>query len=65
MMAAKKEIGAGGSRARYRSSALTRRIERSNRLPPGRKPGRVLEGAPEEVVPELVKLLHEEARCSN
>lgn len=33
-----------------------------HRLPPGRKPGRKLEGEPGEVVPELVRLLREEAK---
>jgi len=42
---------------------LTRRLAYlEDRLPPGRKPGRVLEGEPEQVVPELVRLLHEEAK---
>jgi electron transfer flavoprotein beta subunit len=64
MAAKKKEIPVLGAAALgIDPSALTRRIERiEDRLPPGRKPGRVLEGAPEEVVPELVKLLHEEAK---
>jgi len=33
-----------------------------DKLPPGRKPGKVLEGEPAEVVPELVRLLREEAK---
>ncbi|MEO0081583.1 MAG: electron transfer flavoprotein subunit beta/FixA family protein [candidate division WOR-3 bacterium] len=33
-----------------------------DQLPPGRKPGRRLEGEPADVVPELVRLLHEEAK---
>jgi electron transfer flavoprotein beta subunit len=33
-----------------------------DRLPPGRKAGRVLEGELNQVVPELVRLLHEEAK---
>ncbi|MEO0079307.1 MAG: electron transfer flavoprotein subunit beta/FixA family protein [candidate division WOR-3 bacterium] len=45
------------------AATLTRRIEfLEDRLPPGRKPGRVLEGELEQVVPELVRLLHEEAK---
>jgi len=44
-------------------SGLTRGIEYlEDRLPPGRKAGRKLEGEPQQVVPELVRLLHEEAR---
>lgn len=66
MMAAKKKeipvLGAG--ELGIAPSALTRRVEHiGDRLPPGRKPGRVLEGTPEEVVPELVRLLHEEAKA--
>jgi len=42
---------------------LTRRLEYvEDRLPPGRKPGRVIEGEPAGTVPELVRLLHEEAK---
>lgn len=33
-----------------------------DRLPPGRKPGKKLEGEPAQVVPELVRLLREEAK---
>lgn len=33
-----------------------------DRLPPGRNPGKKLEGEPVQVVPELVRLLHEEAK---
>jgi electron transfer flavoprotein beta subunit len=64
MAAKKKEIPVlGAAELGVDPSVLTRRIERiEDRLPPGRKPGRVLEGAPEEVVPELVRLLHEEAK---
>jgi electron transfer flavoprotein beta subunit len=44
-------------------AALTKRVEYiEDRLPPGRKPGRVLEGEAEQAVPELVRLLHEEAK---
>ena len=44
-------------------AALTRRLAYiEDRLPPGRKPGRVLEGEPEQVVPELARLLREEAK---
>ena len=64
MAAKKKEIPVlGAAELGVDPSALTRRIERiEDRLPPGRKPGRVLEGTPEEAVPELVRLLHEEAK---
>jgi electron transfer flavoprotein beta subunit len=64
MAAKKKEIPVlGAAELGIDPAALTRRIERiEDRLPPGRKPGRVLEGTPEEVVPELVRLLHEEAK---
>ncbi len=64
MAAKKKEIPIlGAAELGVDSSVLTRRVEHiEDRLPPGRKPGRVLEGAPEEVVPELVRLLHEEAK---
>ncbi|MEO0078207.1 MAG: electron transfer flavoprotein subunit beta/FixA family protein [candidate division WOR-3 bacterium] len=42
---------------------LTRRLEYlEDRLPPGRKPGRVIEGEPAHAVPELVRLLREEAK---
>lgn len=42
---------------------LTRRLEYiEDRLPPGRKPGRVFDGDPAETVPEVVRLLHEEAK---
>ncbi len=42
---------------------LTRRLEYlEDRLPPGRKPGRIIEGEPGTAVPELVRLLHEEAK---
>ncbi len=34
----------------------------TDRLPPGRKPGKKLEGELKKVVPELVRLLHEEAK---
>lgn len=44
-------------------SLLSRKLEYlEDRLPPGRKPGRVLEGEIGQVVPELVRLLHEEAK---
>ncbi len=33
-----------------------------DRLPPGRKPGRKLDGEPQQAVTELVRLLHEEAK---
>jgi electron transfer flavoprotein beta subunit len=42
---------------------LTRRLRHlEDRLPPGRKPGRVLQGEPGQVVPELMRLLVEEAK---
>jgi len=64
MAAKKKEIPVlGATVLGIDSAALTRRvIYVDDRLPPGRKPGRVLEGAAEEVVPELVRLLREEAK---
>jgi len=64
MAAKKKEIPVlGAAELGVDPSALTRRLEYiEDRLPPGRKPGRVLAGTPEEVVPELVRLLHEEAK---
>jgi electron transfer flavoprotein beta subunit len=65
MMAAKKKDipMLGAAELGVDPSVLTRRLEYiEDRLPPGRKPGRVLEGTPEEVVPELVRLLHEEAK---
>lgn len=44
-------------------AGLSRGIEYvGDRLPAGRKPGRKLEGEPAQVVPELVRLLHEEAK---
>ena len=44
-------------------ATLTRKLEYlEDRLPPGRKPGRVLEGELSQTVPELVRLLHEEAK---
>jgi len=65
MMAAKKKVIPVLSAAELGidPATLTRRLKYiEDRLPPGRKPGRVLEGAPEEVVPELVRLLREEAK---
>lgn len=65
MMGAKrKEIPVlGAIELEIDPAVLTRRLEYiEDRLPPGRKPGRVLEGEPEQVVPELVRLLHEEAK---
>jgi electron transfer flavoprotein beta subunit len=42
---------------------LTKRVEYlEDRLPPGRKAGRVLEGEPAQAVPELVRLLRDEAK---
>lgn len=44
-------------------ATLTRRlVNLGDRLPPGRKPGRVLEGEPAQAVPELVRLLRDEAK---
>ncbi len=64
MAAKKKEIPVlGAADLGVDPSTLTRRlVYLEDRLPPGRKPGRVLEGVPEEVVPELVRLLHDEAK---
>jgi electron transfer flavoprotein beta subunit len=64
MAAKKKEIAVlGTAELGVEPSTLTRQIEHiEDRLPPGRKPGRVLEGSPEEVVPELARLLREEAK---
>jgi electron transfer flavoprotein beta subunit len=64
MGAKKKEIPVlGATELGIDPAVLTRRLEYiEDRLPPGRKPGRVLEGEPEQVVPELVRLLHEEAK---
>ena len=64
MAAKKKEIPVlAAAELGIDPASLTRRLEYiEDRLPPGRKPGRVLEGTPEEVVPELVRLLHEEAK---
>jgi electron transfer flavoprotein beta subunit len=45
------------------AALLTKKVEYiEDRLPPGRKAGRVLEGELGAVVPELVRLLHEEAK---
>jgi len=45
------------------AGSLTRGTEfLGDRLPPGRKPGRKLEGEPGELATELVRLLHEEAK---
>jgi len=64
MASKKKEIPVlGATELEIDPAVLTRRLEYiEDRLPPGRKPGRVLEGEPEQVVPELVRLLHEEAK---
>lgn len=64
MAAKKKEIPVLGCAALgLDPTGLTRRIETlGDRLPPGRKAGRVLEGEPAQAVPELVRLLHEEAK---
>ncbi len=65
MMAAKrKEIPVFDAAALgVGTDQLSRRLEYiEDRLPPGRKPGRVIEGEPGSAVPELVRLLHEEAK---
>lgn len=64
MAAKKKEISVlGMSELGIDPAGLTRRLEFvEDTLPPGRKPGRRLEGEPAEVVPELVRLLREEAK---
>lgn len=64
MASKKKEIPVlGAADLGLDPAALTRRLEYlEDRLPPGRKPGRVLEGEPNQTVPELVRLLHEEAK---
>ena len=64
MASKKKEIPVlGAAELGIDPSVLTRRLMYiEDRLPPGRKPGRVLEGEPEQVVPELVRLLHGEAK---
>jgi electron transfer flavoprotein beta subunit len=64
MAAKKKEIPLLGCTALGLDPArLTRRVESlGDRLPPGRKPGRVIDGDPAQAVPELVRLLHEEAK---
>lgn len=64
MASKKKEIPAWDAAALGLDPAgLTRRLEYlEDRLPPGRKPGRVLEGELNQTVPELVRLLHEEAK---
>jgi electron transfer flavoprotein beta subunit len=65
MMAAKrKEIPVLGlSDLGLDAAGVTRGIQTlGDRLPPGRKPGRKLEGEPAELARELVRLLHEEAK---
>ncbi|MGQ9707428.1 MAG: electron transfer flavoprotein subunit beta/FixA family protein [bacterium] len=65
MMAAKrKEIPIwDGTTVGLNSAQLTKRVIcLGHRLPPERKPGRVLEGELTQVVPELVRLLREEAK---
>jgi len=64
MGAKKKEVPVlGATELGIDPAVLTRRLKYiEDRLPPGRKPGRVLEGEPEQVVPELVRLLREEAK---
>ncbi|MEO0085130.1 MAG: electron transfer flavoprotein subunit beta/FixA family protein [candidate division WOR-3 bacterium] len=65
MMAAKKKeipvLGLNG--LGIDPAVLTRHMQYvADSLPPGRKPGRKLEGEPAEVVPELVRVLREEAK---
>jgi electron transfer flavoprotein beta subunit len=64
MAAKKKEIPVLDSKALgIDPGTLSRRVVAlEDRLPPGRKAGRVLEGEPGQVVPELVRLLREEAK---
>jgi len=64
MAAKKKDIPVlGQAELGIDPAALTRRLEFvGDSLPPGRKPGRKLEGEPAEVVPELVRLLRDEAK---
>jgi len=64
MASKKKEIPVlGATELRIDPATLTPRLKYiEDRLPPGRKPGRVLEGEPGQVVPELVRLLREEAK---
>jgi len=64
MAAKKKEIPVlGAAELGIDPAVLTRRLEFvEDTLPPGRKPGRRLEGEPASVVPELVRLLLDEAK---
>jgi electron transfer flavoprotein beta subunit len=64
MASKKKEIPVlGATELGIAPAALPRHLENiEDRLPRGRKPGRVLEGEPGQVVPELVRLLREEAK---
>jgi electron transfer flavoprotein beta subunit len=64
MAAKKKEIPTlGAADLGLDASALTRGIVPvGDRLPPGRKPGRVIEGDPAAQVDELVRSLREEAK---
>jgi electron transfer flavoprotein beta subunit len=64
MASKKKEIPVLDAQALgFDPAGLTRRLEYlEDQLPPGRKPGRVLEGELNQTVPELVRLLHEEAK---
>jgi electron transfer flavoprotein beta subunit len=64
MASKKKEIPVlGATELGIDPAALARHLKYiEDRLPPGRKPGRVLEGEPGQVVPELVRLLREEAK---
>lgn len=64
MAAKKKEIPVwNATELQVDPATLSRRvIQVSHRLPPERKAGRVLEGELHQVVPELVRLLREEAK---
>ncbi|MGQ9678373.1 MAG: electron transfer flavoprotein subunit beta/FixA family protein [bacterium] len=64
MAAKKKEIPVwGGKELELEPASLSRRVvQLGHRLPPERKAGRRLEGELNQVVPELVRLLHEEAK---
>ncbi|MFO7650720.1 MAG: electron transfer flavoprotein subunit beta/FixA family protein [bacterium] len=64
MAAKKKEIPTlGAADLGLDASALTRGLlPVGDRLPPGRKPGRVIEGDPGAAVNELVRVLREEAK---